>query len=155
MSKRFTFPLQKALDWYRQRLAAEQAALQNIVNEIDVLHNLEQALERRQRGEHQLLQGANQIFGKDLRGLANYSAVIRADLNRVKAEKKRKESALAEQRRSVTMHHRRVRLLEELEERRKTQWSQQASAEQDALASELFLASIARKTARQGQEQET
>ena len=37
MSKRFKFPLQKALDWYRQNLAAEKASLQRIISEIQAL----------------------------------------------------------------------------------------------------------------------
>lgn len=155
MSKRYTFPLQKALDWYRQSLTVEQAALQSIVNEIAVLDRLKQSLERRQRSEHELLHAAESIFGKDLSGLAGYLAVIRTDLNRVSAEKRRQEVRLAAQRQQVAVHHRRVRLLEELEKRQKTEWVHHANAEQDSLASDVFLASMARESGRRdaGKEQ--
>jgi hypothetical protein len=148
MSKRFAFPLQKALDWYRQSLAVEQASLERIIGEVHGLDRLKESLERRQHSEHEELQRANLILGKDLRGLANYSALIRADLARLAAEKSRKEASLVEQRRRVGVHHRRVRVLEELEQRRKADWVRGVSVEEDSLASDVFLASMSRKTTR-------
>jgi len=148
MSKRFTFPLQKALDWYRQSLATEQASLQRIISEIHGLDRLKESLLRRQHSEHEQLHRADQISGKDLRGLANYSALIRADLGRLAAERSRKEASLVEQRRRVNVHHRRVRVLEELEQRRKAEWTHGVSVEEDALASEMFLASVSQKASR-------
>jgi len=148
MSKRFTFPLQKALHWYRQSLAAEQASLQRIINEIHILDRLKDSLELRRHSEHQQLHNADSILGTDLRGLAEYSALIRGDLARLAAERMRKEASLVEQRRRVSLHHRRVRTLEELEQRRKTEWVRGVSLEEDALASDLFLASIAREATR-------
>ena len=148
MSKRFAFPLQKALDWYRQSLAAEQASLERIIGEVHGLDRLKESLERRQHSEHEELQRANLILGKDLRGLANYSALIRADLARLAAEKSRKEASLVEQRRRVGVHHRRVRVLEELEQRRKADWVRGVSVEEDSLASDVFLASMSRKNTR-------
>jgi hypothetical protein len=149
MSKRFTFPLQKALDWYRQNLAVEQASLQRIISEIHVLDRLKDSLERRRYSEHEQLQKADSILGKDLRGLANYSAVIRGDLMRLAAERMRKEASLVEQRRRVGLQHRRVRVLEELEQRRKAEWAHGVSVEEDSLTSDLFLASIAREATRE------
>ena len=129
MSKRFAFPLQKALDWYRQSLAVEQASLERIIGEVHGLDRLKESLERRQHSEHEELQRANLILGKDLRGLANYSALIRADLARLAAEKSRKEASLVEQ-------------------RRKADWVRGVSVEEDSLASDVFLASMSRKTTR-------
>ncbi len=148
MSKRFTFPLQKALDWYRQGLAAEQATLQRIISEVHGLDRLKESLERRQHSEHEQLHRADHILGKDLRGLANYSALIRADLARLAAERSRKEASLVEQRRRVGVHHRRVRVLEELEQRRKMEWVHGVSVEEDSAASEVFLASTSRESTR-------
>jgi hypothetical protein len=148
MSKRFTFPLQKALDWYRQSLAAEKASLQRIASEIQELDRLKKSLERRQHSEHEQLHRSEHLFGKDLRGLANYSALIRADLARLAAERSRKEASLIEQRGRVSVHHRRVRILEELEQRRKAEWARGVSVEEDSLASDLFLASVSREANR-------
>lgn len=158
MSKRFTFPLQKALDWYRQSLAVEQASLQRIINEIRVLERLKESLERRRHSEHEQLHTSDFISGSDLRGLADYAAVIRGDLMRLAAERMRKEASLVEQRRRVGLHHRRVRVLEELEQRRKAEWVHGVNLEQDSLASDLFLASLAREATRsraQSEEQAT
>jgi hypothetical protein len=148
MSKRFTFPLQRALDWYRQSLAAERASLQRIIGEIQRLDRLKESLERRQHSEHEQLYGTDQIFGKDLRGLANYSALIRADLARLAGERIRREASLAEQRRRVGLHHRRVRVLEELEQRRKAEWERGVSVEEESLAADVFLASVSREATR-------
>lgn len=148
MSKKFTFPLQKALDWYRQSLAVEQASLQRIINEIRNLDRLKEALERRQRSEHEQLHASGFMSGKDLRGLASYSALIRGDMARLAAERMRQEANLTEQRRKVGLQHRRVRVLEELEQKRKAEWVHSVGVEEDSLASDLFLAGIAREVAR-------
>jgi hypothetical protein len=150
MSKRFTFPLQKALDWYRQSLAAEKASLERILGEIQALDRVKESLERRRHTEHEQMHRADHMLGKDLRGLANYSALIRADLARVAAERTRKEASLMEQRRRVGVLHRRVRVLEELEQRRKAEWARGVSVEEDALASDMFLASMSRSATRSG-----
>jgi len=144
MSKRFTFPLQKALDWYRQSLAEEKASLQRILSEIQALDRVKESLERRRHSEHEQLHLANHLLGKDLRGLANYSNLIRIDLARVAVERTRKEAGLIEQRRRVSVNHRRVRVLEELEQRRKAEWVRGVSVEEDSLASDMFLASMSR-----------
>jgi hypothetical protein len=148
MSRRFAFPLQKALDWYRQSLAAEQALLQRIISEIHGLDRLKESLERRRHSEHEELQRADHILGKDLRGLANYSALIRVDLERLAAERTRKQASLVEQRRRVSVHHRRVQVLEELEQRRKAEWVRGVNLEEDSLAADVFLASMSRKATR-------
>jgi hypothetical protein len=144
MSKRFQFPLQKALEWYRQSLSTEQAALHRMIYEIQMLDRLKESLEQRRHTEHEQLHRAGPMSGKDLRGLANYSILIGADLARLAAERVRKENVLSEQRRRVAAHHRRVRVIEELEQRRKTEWRHSVSVEEDSLASDLFLASMAR-----------
>ena len=143
MSKRFTFPLHKALEWYRQSLAVEQASLQRIIHEVQVLDRLKESLERRRLSEHEQLHTTRFILGEDLRGLAGYSALIRGDLARLAAERMRKETSLMEQRRRVEVQHRRVRVLEQLEQRRKTEWVRSVNLEEDAFASDQFLASIA------------
>jgi hypothetical protein len=145
MSKRFTFPLQKALDWYRQSLTVEQAALHKIINDIRTLERLKDSLERRQRTEREQLHMGGQILGTDLRGLASYTALIRGDLARLAAERMRQETRLVEQRRKVGLQHRRVKVLEQLEERRKTEWAHGVSVEEDSLASDLYLAAVARE----------
>jgi hypothetical protein len=145
MSKRFTFPLQKALDWYRQSLSTEQAALHRMIYEIQMLDQLKESLEQRRHTEHEQLHRTGPMSGKDLRGLASYSMLIGADLTRLAAERVRKGSAMAEQRRRVAAHHRRVRVIEELKQRRKTEWRHSLSVEEDSLASDLFLASMARE----------
>jgi hypothetical protein len=148
MSRRFAFPLQKALDWYRQSLAAEEALLQRIVNDIRGLDRLKESLERCRHSEQAELQRTDHILGKDLRGLANYSALIRADLQHLAAERSRKQASLVEQRRRVSVHHRRVQVLEELEQRRKAEWVRGASLEEDSLATDMFLGAMSRKATR-------
>jgi flagellar export protein FliJ len=145
MSKKFTFPLQKALDWYRQSLAVEKASLQRIIHEIQMLDRLKDSLERRRHTELEQLQVGSNMSGVDLRGLGHYSALIRTDLARLAAERMRKEASLAEQRKKVVLHHRRVRVLEQLEQRRKAEWTRSLGVEEDNFASDLFLASIARE----------
>ena len=48
----------------------------------------------------------------------------------------------------VGLQHRRVRVLEELEQKRKAEWVHSVGVEEDSLASDLFLAGIAREVGR-------
>jgi hypothetical protein len=147
MSKRFEFRLQRALEWYRQNLAAEKATLQRIIAEIHELDRTMESLECHRLREQTGFQQGGVFLGRDLTGLTLYLASIRDELLRLKASRIRTQAGMVEQRRKVTASHRRVRLLEELEARRKTDWLREASVEEDAKASELFLAATIRKSA--------
>jgi hypothetical protein len=48
------------------------------------------------------------------------------------------------QRRRVVAEHRKVKLFDNLHDRRRQEWSLELSKEEDALASDLFLAKLAR-----------
>jgi hypothetical protein len=63
----------------------------------------------------------------------------------------RAQAGMVEQRRHVASGHRRVRLLEQLEARRRTDWLRETSIEEDAQASELFLAAAVRKAGADGE----
>src|SRR5207245_4139609 len=119
MSNRFVFPLQKALDWYRQILAVEKEELQRTLIELRELDRLSESLERRRHEEQEHVQGASVLFGCDLVMLSDYAALIREELARVRNARIRKEARLIEQRQRVASSHRRVRLFESLEHRRR------------------------------------
>lgn len=147
MNKRFDFPLRKALEWYRQSLAAEKATLQNIVAEVYALDRMMEVLERRRLQEQAGFQRDGTFLGRDLAGLTLFLASIRDQLIHLKASRVSTQAKLVEQRRSVEAGHRRLRLLEQLEERRHSDWRRETSIEEDSQASELFQAAAFRKSA--------
>ncbi len=147
MSKRFEFRLQRALAFYRQSLAAEKAALQRTVAEIYELERMMEALERRKLQEQAGIQQGAAFLGRDLAGLTIFLASVRDEIGRLKNKRAHVHAKLVEQRRSVAASHRRVRLLEELESRRKSDWQREVSVEEDSQASELFLAASVREAA--------
>ncbi len=147
MSGRFVFPLRKALDWYRQILAAEKEQFERIVAEIRELDRLVESLERKRREDQQQVQGSSVLLGWDLVMLSNCSALIREEVARIRHARLRKEARLIEQRQRVVSSRRRVRLFESLEQRRRDEWLKARSLEENALASELYLAAMVRQAA--------
>jgi hypothetical protein len=140
--KKFAFPLQKAADWYRQTLSSEKAALGRIVGEIRDLDHLSESLDRRQREEQDQVQQTGVCLGRDLQSLAGYVGLIRNEMARLRPVRQRLESRAVEQRRRVLSCHRRVRLFEELEHRRREEWLREASKEEESLAAEMYLSSV-------------
>jgi hypothetical protein len=150
MSKKFEFRLQKALDWYRQSLSAEKGKLQRIIAEIHELDRTLESVERRRLQEQARFQGGGEFLGRDFAGLTAYLGSIRDEILRIKATRVRAQTRMTEQRRQVASGHRRVRLLEQLEARRRSDWILETAVEEDAQASDLFLAAMVRNAAAEG-----
>jgi hypothetical protein len=138
--KKFVFPLRRAADWYRQTLSVEEAALQRMVGEIRNLERMAESLAEREREERRQVQDRELVLGRDLESLAAYVGLIREELARLQPARARLQSRMVEQRQRVLACHRRVRLIEELQQRRRGEWARESQKEEEAVASELYLA---------------
>lgn len=138
--KKFVFPLRRAADWYRQMLQVEEAALQRMAGEVRNIDRMSESLAEREREERRQVQDRELVLGRDLDNLAAYVGLIRDEMARLQPVRARQQSRMIEQRQRVLACHRRVRLIEELEQRRRSEWSHEAQKEEEALASELYLA---------------
>jgi hypothetical protein len=139
--KKFAFPLQKVADWSRQMLSSEEAGLQRLLADIRDLDRVSESLERREHEERDQVQNLEVPLGRDLQSLAGYLGLIRNEKTRLRPVRARLESRMVEQRRRVLSCHRRVRLFDELEHRRRDEWVRQVSKQEEALAAELYLSS--------------
>lgn len=149
MARKFRFAGQKILEWYRQSLAAEQVKLHEIATQIRELETSLHSLELERTKEKETLQAQPAFNGRDLENLAYFIDATDDEIARLQNIRRIKLSALEEQRSSVVAHHRRVRLLEKLEERKRQEWLHGLNLEETALAADLFLASTCRDKAAQ------
>lgn len=143
--KKFEFPLARVASWYQQELSLEQLALQNLQTQLLELDQQVQAIHLRKAAEQERMLGAATLNGYELQSLAGYTTHLLAEIDRLRPLRARLTKRIEEQKARVVVRHRKVRLMENLEQKRREEWRQALGKEEDALASELHLARIARE----------
>jgi flagellar export protein FliJ len=137
---RFQFSLEKVLRWRSAELATEEAKLKALVQE--QLHF--QTLLAEVSAERSKLISSLGIMpdlrGDDLRTLTACGLRLRRNAENLAQQLLRCSRELAKQRKKYSEAKRRVRLLEELKERRLREWKYEDAALLEELAAESFLA---------------
>jgi len=142
---KFEFPLIRVVKWYDQKLSIEKMALLRLLKE---LLDLEQHLSdlRRQATESRMtLQDASVVTGHELQALGRFVQQLDQQRDQLQPARAHLLARVEQQRQRVVAHHQRIKLIENLEARRKSEWFVELSKEEDALASDLFLAKLARQ----------
>jgi len=137
---RFHFSLEKVLRWRSVELTAEEAKLKALVQE--QLH-LQAQLAEVSTERSKLISSLGtmpDLRGDDLRTLTACSLRLRRNAENLAQQLLRCGRDLGKQRRIYSEAKRRVRLLEELKDRRFQQWKYEEAAALEVLASESFLA---------------
>jgi flagellar export protein FliJ len=137
---RFQFSLEKVLRWRTVELTAQEAKLKALVQE--QLHLQAQLAEvSAERSKLISSLGAMpDLRGADLRTLTACGLRLRRNAENLAQQLLRCGRDLGKQRRNYADAKRRVRLLEELKNRRLQEWKYEEAALLDELASESFLA---------------
>ncbi|MEP7353125.1 MAG: hypothetical protein ABI824_07820 [Acidobacteriota bacterium] len=143
--KKFEFPLARAAQWYRQNLASQQTVLQGILKDLAELEGRMQSLRQAKTLEQERVISSSVLLGGELRDLADYAELIRSKLEAARPLQTHLMARAEAQRKTVLECHRRVRLMENLETRRREEWLLELNKDQDALASDLFLAGLIRQ----------
>jgi flagellar export protein FliJ len=136
----FHFSLEKVLRWRSVELTAQEAKLKALVQE--QLH-LQTQLAEVSAERSKLISSLGSmpdLRGDDLRTLTACGLRLRRTAENLAQQLLRCGRELARQRKSYSEAKRRVRLLEELRDRRLREWKYQQAAELEELASESFLA---------------
>jgi flagellar export protein FliJ len=136
----FHFSLEKVLRWRSVELTAQEAKLKALVQE--QLH-LQTQLAEVSAERSKLISSLGSmpdLRGDDLRTLTACGLRLRRTAENLAQQLLRCGRELARQRKSYSEAKRRVRLLEELRDRRLREWKFQQAAELEELASESFLA---------------
>ncbi len=137
---RFQFSLEKVLRWRSVELTSQEAKLKALVQE--QLH-LQTQLAEVSVERSKLISSLGSIpdlRGDDLRTLTACGLRLRRNAENLAQQLLRCGRELAKQRKSYSEAKRRVRLLEELRERRLREWKYEEAAVLEELASESFLA---------------
>lgn len=137
---KFEFSLERVLRWRAVELAAEEAKLKGLVQQ--QLH-LQSQLAKVSAERSQLISSLGampNLSGDDFRTLTACGLRLRRSAGELSQQLLRCGRELAVQRKKFAEAKRRVRLLEELRNRRHEEWKYQESLLLEELASESFLA---------------
>jgi flagellar export protein FliJ len=138
---RFQFSLEKVLRWRVVELTGEEAKLKALVQEQLHLQTLLAEVSAERSNLISSLGGMPDLRGDDLRTLTACGLRLRRNAENLAQQLLRCGRDLDKQRRKYSEAKRRVRLLEELKDRRMQEWKYEEATLLEELASESFLAS--------------
>jgi flagellar export protein FliJ len=137
---RFHFSLEKVLRWRAVELTGEEAKLKAMVQEQLHLQTLLAEVSAERSKLISSLGTMPDLRGDDLRTLTACGLRLRRNAENLSQQLLRCSRELAKQRKKYSEAKRRVRLLEELKDRRMQEWKYEEAAQLEELASESFLA---------------
>jgi flagellar export protein FliJ len=144
--KKFEFPLQQAAKWYHQKLAAEQLTLQRWLVDLTSIEQRLRELQGQVTESHAGMQNAASVTGHELQTLARFVQHLGLERERLQPTRSHLLKKVEEQRQRVVAFDRKIKMIENLERRRRSEWLMELSKEEEALASDLFLAKLVRET---------
>jgi flagellar export protein FliJ len=136
----FRFSLEKVLRWRSVELTGEEAKLKALVQEQLHLQTLLAEVSAERSRLISSLGTMPDLRGDDLRTLTACGLRLRRNAENLAQQLLRCGRDLAKQRKKYSEAKRRVRLLEELRDRRLQEWKYEEAAQLEELASESFLA---------------
>jgi flagellar export protein FliJ len=137
---RFQFSLEKVLRWRGVELTAEEAKLKALVQEQLHLQTLLADVSAERSKLISSLGSMPDLRGDDLRTLTACGLRLRRTAETLAQRLLQCGRELTKQRKKYSEAKRRVRLLEELKDRRLHEWKYEEAAQLEELASESFLA---------------
>jgi hypothetical protein len=138
--RRFQFRLQGALDWRKTRLEVEESKLQRLNGDLRRIEQAAAALTAERDATDRVALAGASTTAEDLQALSQYHRWVARQEQRLSAERRETGQRQVEQRAAVLEAERHVRLIERLKERRLAAWRAEADREQEAAASDAFLA---------------
>lgn len=143
--KRFSFRLEKALDWRRQQLELEENRYKRQAAGLADLDRARAELEASAIRAEVQVRAWTPLAGRDLGALARFREHVSHTERSLAARRAVCESRLREQGKVMLEARRRCRLLERLREQRWDQWRADCDRELEQFAAECFLAGVARQ----------
>jgi flagellar export protein FliJ len=137
---RFQFSLEKVLRWRAVELTTEEAKLKALVQQQLHLQTLLADVSAQRSQLISSLGSMPDLRGDDLRTLTACGLRLRRNAENLAQQLHKCGRELAKQRKRYSEAKRRVRLLEELKNRRLEEWKYEEAALLEELASESFLA---------------
>lgn len=138
--KKFTFPLERVLQWRETQVTIEEAKLEQLNVELRKIDTFEAHIRTEHAAEETAVLGARSATGADLAALEHYrKANVKQieHLHRLRAECTRR---IAAQMQEVARRRLDARLLEKLKHKRIAEWRAGFHRELEEQASEAYLA---------------
>jgi flagellar export protein FliJ len=136
---RFHFPLDKVLRWRTLEFSLEQAKLKRLGQEQIRLQMQAAALGAEKSRLSASIVTLPDPRGEDLRAMVDYGIALRRKAQRLAELTARSERDLAAQKKKYNEAKQRVQLLEELRDRKLTDWRYEQGRELESLAAESYL----------------
>ena len=141
---RFEFALEKVLRWRSIELVSEQAQLKRLIQEQLRLQTLTTELGAESSRLDSSLATLADLAGEDLRSVAACRLRLRREAEKLNALSTKAERELAAQLKRYNASKQRVRLLEELRERKLERWRYDQQRQLETLATESYLSTWSR-----------
>ena len=121
--KAFRFRLDRVLDWRRTELDLEESRLKQLHASIAALDRERAALESTRDAAARALLCQVAVDGTELHALSAYRTAVRRQSDRLLQKRRGRQAELDEQQQKLLEARRRLRLLENLKERRRVEWN--------------------------------
>jgi flagellar export protein FliJ len=138
--ERYRFSLARVLDWRRQQQQIEEETLAALLAEHQALDRARQEADREASRLHAEPREDGSHLAAELAAADGYRRVMRRKSAQLRRESEQCAARIAAQRQRLLEARRRVRLLERLETAQRRQWEAAFARQQDALATDLYLA---------------
>ena len=138
---RFHFPLERVLRWRSLEVALEQAKLKRLGQEQIRLQMQAASLGAEKSRLGAILGTLPDPRGEDLRAMVGYGAGLRRRVEKLAELRTRCERELAAQKKKYNEAKQRLQLLEELRERKLSEWRYEQGQQLESLAAEAYLSS--------------
>jgi len=130
--KTFRFRLDRVLDWRRTELELEETRLKQMHAARIALDREKAALETARDAAGRALIERPNMFGVDLQLLSGYNFGVKRQCARLEEKRREVDQAAAKQQQKLLEARRRLRLLENLRDRRLAEWTYEADRQWEA-----------------------
>jgi flagellar export protein FliJ len=136
----FRFALDKILRWRALELAAEEAKLERLLQEKIKIDAMIDRVNKERSGLPGSISALSGLQGSDFRAMAAYGIRLRQHVEKLKEAVARIEKGIVAQRKKFADAKLRLRLLEQLKERRMERWQYEEARRMETVAAESYLA---------------
>ncbi len=143
--KKFSFTLERVLEWRRAQARREEVKLERLYGELNALEGRRNALrEQRQQAEAELRErparAGSALTGEDLGALSAFQTFAAAELGRLAHARAQCQQQIQIQTQVLVARRRNAKLFEMLKQQRLTAWQQESEREISQLAEESHTA---------------
>ena len=130
--KAFRFRLDRVLDWRRTELEMEETRLKQLRAALATLDRERAALESTRDYAVKAVLARGSVYGSELQLLSGYNAAVKLLCARLDEKRRTGEAETAAQQQKLLEARRRLRLLENLKDRRLAEWKYETDRQMEA-----------------------